>query len=91
MTNQEKIEKLDSDRIAYIQSKISVKDYLTLKRNIHEDLPKLNACWYWYVQVWLDFKERREAVLTGSFNDDYDYSNHGQLPYTVAEVLTEIG
>lgn len=82
---------LDSERIAYVLSKINTKDYLTLKRNIHEDLPKLNACFAWWVGVWMDFKARRDAVADGTFDDNYDYSGHGELPYSIQEVLNELG
>jgi hypothetical protein len=51
--------------------------------------PKAKAIQDWSRALWSDYRARKEAVIAGTFNENYDFSTHGELPYGFYEALDE--
>jgi gamma-glutamylcysteine synthetase len=53
------------------------------------NVPKAKAIQDWSSALWSDYRTRKEAVIAGTFEDNYDFSNHGELPCDFYEAMDE--
>ncbi|HPM74170.1 MAG TPA: hypothetical protein PLA71_00445 [Saccharofermentans sp.] len=77
------VNRLDANGTSAMIGKVTMA---TLAGTSHS---KATANINWWQNIWVnDYEIRRQAILDGEF-PSMDFSNHGELPYRVAEAMAE--
>jgi hypothetical protein len=89
-----KIDALWRAASAYETSYISGSAPSMLAIGVMQSLPKSLAIKAWIKSIWFDPENgyyARKALVTATSSDDHDFSFAGPMPYSVPELLAELG
>lgn len=87
---EEKINALWSAAYHYNENYISGVAIGLLAIGVFNEYPKCLAVRDWHAALWDDYYARK-ALITYSSELNLDFSNHGDMPYTVPELRLEVG
>ena len=81
---QTDVAKFDANSAAAITSLV------VLAKMTDQPAPKAKALVVWWQGLWADYNQRRDAIRAGDTNPNFDFSNHGKIPYSVSEAQAEV-
>jgi hypothetical protein len=93
ITQEYQIERLHKSAVAYHKKKLDAFGLAAINAAIstagEANAPKAKAIQDWSRAIWSDYRARKEAVSAGTFNENYYFSNNGELPYGFYEAIDE--
>ena len=89
---EKKTEKLWQSANTYQESRISGAGYLLITLGILRDLPKCVAVKKWILSVLTLYYDRERQIINDpGIKIDTDFSSIGDIPYTIEEIVKEVG